>query len=387
MPSTWLENSEVVFGLVIINKLSLTQVRPEIFHVPYNEGIKLLQASTPKEDVALKIGIDAYQTSIQAAECINGAAGLSWPSILEKSAVSYDAGIKLEKHGKKLQRGEEIDWSQLSYISQRAQSNTGAIFTPLGEIEVVETPFIETGWEVFDEHIGGLPSCGLVIVGGQPGVGKTTWMAKLASSFAHTHTDKNVVVFSIEMVLTEIGARFRQLGGLNKDVANRILLDDTPVTPEEAINKAASVDNLGIVLIDFADLMIRGETTESAMAHIYRTLMLGAKQLHCPIVLLSQLSRYSNGIPKPTNLRWTGLAEALAWMILMLYNPSTDWHSKSDNEEEQLPALEHTAYVICWKVRGGFRKHLEDSPGAIAIPFRGDKGWHSSKGKWFSMRK
>jgi replicative DNA helicase len=88
----------------------------------------------------------------------------------------------------------------------------------------------------------------------------------------------------------------------------------------------------------------------------------------------------------------TGLAEALAWMVLMLYNPTTDWHSEPEGREEYfLPERVYsgsqTGYVICWKVRGGFRKHLEDSPGAIAIPFRGDTGWHGTKGKWFSLKK
>ena len=391
MASTWLENSEVTFGLVLTNKLSLSVVRPELFHIPYNDGIKMLKTGSPKEDVIQGIGIDAYQTAVHAAECVNGASSLDWLSILEKSSVLYDAGSKLEKYSKKLQRGEDIDWSQLTSIANRAQTNVGSCFTPLSEIEESELTFIETGWQAFDEHIGGIPEVGLIIIGGNPGVGKTTCMAKLATSFATKYPDKIVSIFSIEMVLKEIATRFKQIEDIPKETADHLWMNDEPVTPEEVINKSATVDKLGLVLVDFADLMVRGDTSESAMAHIYRTLMLGAKQLHCPIVLLSQLSRYSEGIPKPSHLRYTGLAEALAWMILMLYNPTTDWHSSEEKEEYHLPNKifrdAQTGYVICWKVRGGFRKHLEDSPGAIAIPFRGDKGWHSNVGKWFSLKK
>jgi len=32
---------------------------------------------------------------------------------------------------------------------------------------------------------------------------------------------------------------------------------------------------------------------------------------------------------------------------------------------------ENAAYIIAWKVRGGFRKHPDDSPGAILTPFKG----------------
>jgi hypothetical protein len=38
-------------------------------------------------------------------------------------------------------------------------------------------------------------------------------------------------------------------------------------------------------------------------------------------------------------------------------------------------------------VRGGFRKHLDASPGAIQIPFRGDKGWSNKEGRWYSLAK
>ena len=386
MASTWLENSEVTFGLILTNKLSLSVVRPELFHIPYNDGIKMLKTGSPKEDVIQGIGIDAYQTAVHAAECVNGASSLDWLSILEKSSVLYDAGSKLEKYSKKLQRGEDIDWSQLTSIANRAQTNVGSCFTPLSEIEESELTFIETGWQAFDEHIGGIPEVGLIIIGGNPGVGKTTCMAKLATSFATKYPDKIVSIFSIEMVLKEIATRFKQIEDIPKETADHLWMNDEPVTPEEVINKSATVDKLGLVLVDFADLMVRGDTSESAMAHIYRTLALGAKQLHCPIILIVQLHRaYKGGLPRPHHIRYTGLAEKLAWMILMLYNPSQDWFE--GEEETILPVVDGKAYMLIWKIRGGFRKHKDESPGAIMLPFRGDKGWGSNNSSWWNLRK
>jgi hypothetical protein len=43
--------------------------------------------------------------------------------------------------------------------------------------------------------------------------------------------------------------------------------------------------------------------------------------------------------------------------------------------------------MITWKVRGGFREHVNDCPGAVQIPFRGDKGWSDKEGRWFSLKK
>ena len=83
----------------------------------------------------------------------------------------------------------------------------------------------------------------------------------------------------------------------------------------------------------------------------------------------------------------TGMAEALSWMILMLYDPSSNWVASEDKSSEILPAIDGVAYIIAWKVRGGFRVHADDCPGAIAVPFKGSRGWHPKQSKWFSLKK
>jgi replicative DNA helicase len=212
-------------------------------------------------------------------------------------------------------------------------------------------------------------------------------MVGLAGCYATAHPDEQVAIFTLEMMKQEIALRFKEVSHLPKEVMERIQINDSILTPEEVVSKASSFEHLGLVCVDFADLLIKGETTESTMAHIYRTFMLGAKQLSCPIVLLSQLNRgYSGGIPRPTDIRYTGLAEALAWMILMLYNPSNDFFG--GEEDDTLSIVDGTAYIICWKIRGGFRMHPDDSPGAIQIPFRGSRGWKiDNSGRWFSLKK
>jgi replicative DNA helicase len=384
----WIENSELVAGLVITGKLSVNSVRPEIFMPPYDEVIKRYKNGRESvEELIESVGLTPINACLEAANTVNGLSRANWVAMLENSYNMYSAGMKMEKLATNLKKGKEIEWGELVSLSAHAQRGSANDFTPLSEIEGGKVPFIDSGWEAFDEHVGGLPCTGLVVVGGNPGVGKTSYMTKTVSSFATKH-NKSIAVFSIEMVLSEIAYRFRETNKLPKSVEQKIQLCDLPVSPEEVINKATTIENLGLVTIDFADLMIRGDTTESSMAHIYRTLMLGAKQLHCPIILLSQLNRnYKSGIPRPNNLRYTGLAESLGWMILMLYDPSRDWLEDDSEEVKLLPVVENKAYIIVWKVRGGFRKHLDESPGAIMLPFRGDKGWGSHSSSWFSLRK
>jgi hypothetical protein len=384
----WLENSEVVAGLILAKRLSLNAVRPEIFFGEYRNMIRAMKEGTVEpEDLITKFGIDIFQTALEAEKATNGVGDMAdWVKILEQSAVTYDVGGRLQKLGRNFQDGDDVDWAQVKSLLTKSQENISTGFVPLEQVESGKVKFISSGWKPFNEHVGGLPKAGLIVIGGEAGVGKTSTMVKFASSFARAYKDKVVAVFSIEMMLKEIAGRFREISKMSKEVEARILLDDMPVTPEEAINKASTIDSLGLMIIDFADLMIRGETDESSMAHIYRTLALGAKALGIPLILLSQLSyKYDGGIPRVHHLRYTSLAKALAWMIIMIYNPNTDYYDEKD--VTVLPAIENRSYVIVWKVRGGFRKHLGESPGAIQIPFRGDKGWSDNVGRWFSLAK
>ena len=385
--SSWLENSEIVAGLVLTKRLSINSVRPEIFYGEFRNMIKEMKdGKSEPEYLIQKYGLDLFQSAVEAEKSVNGAGDMAdWVKMLETSYSGYSTSIKLEKLSRKFREGEQ-DWAEVKSILRESQENISTDFIPLAQIESGKVEFITTGWNPFDLHVGGFPKAGLIVIGGEAGVGKTSTMVKFATSFVKQHTDKVVAVFSIEMMLKEIAGRFREISNLPKSLEERIFLDDVPVTAEEAINKASTIENLGLVEIDFADLMIRGETNESAMSHIYRTLALGAKALGVPIILYAQLSyKYDGGIPRVHHLRYTSLAKALAWEIAMIYNPNKDYYD--EKESAVLPAIENRSYMIIWKVRGGFRAHLDSSPGAIQIGFRGDKGWSNQDGKWFSLAK
>jgi hypothetical protein len=385
--SNWLEHSEEVMGLILTKRLSLNAVRPEIFHGEYRNMCKAMKEGNIEPEYLIdRFGIDIFQTALEAEKSINGAGDMAdWVKMLETSYSGYNTSIELEKLSRKFREGDP-DWAKVKSVLRESQENISTDFVPLSQVESGKVKFIPTGWNPFDTHAGGFPEAGLIVIGGEAGVGKTSTMVKFATSYAKQHKKKVVAVFSIEMMLKEIAGRFREISKLPKSVEGRIYLDDMPVSPEEAINKASTIEDLGLMIIDFADLMIRGETNESSMAHIYRTLALGAKSLGIPIILLAQLSyKYDGGIPRVHHLRYTSLAKALAWMIGMIYNPNKDYYDEKDIQI--LPAIENRAYFILWKVRGGFRKHLDASPGAIQIPFRGERGWHDKHGKWFSLAK
>lgn len=389
MPMSWSDASEIVCGKVIKGEYSINAVRPDIFFPPYGDIIKAIKAGTTEiEDLIEIIGLSPVHAALEAIKEVNGLGEANWIRLLERTYAAYDAGQKFEKFGKRLQRGDEVDWSIVRQYEQKALEGVGGDFVPLSKVVAKELPFIPSGWDAIDQHLNGLPEVGLIVIGGEPGVGKTTMLAKLAQRFAALHTDKNVAVFSIEMVLSELAMRFNEVEQMPESVKDRILLNDFPVSADELINKAATIDNLGLICVDFIDMMIR-ENSEAEYSKAYLTLANASKRLHCPIVVVAQLVKYSGGLPKKKHLRYSRMAEAFPSMILMLYDPSTAWSSDEDKEEGELPNVAGRAYILCWKVRGGFRMHLEDAPGAIQLSFRGDSGWggDGNKSKWFSLRK
>lgn len=387
MAITLIEASEIVSGLTITGKISPNAVRSDILISPYDELVKLYKSGMKEpEELIEKAGLNPVMAALESVKNLNGLSGADWLSILEITSMKHNVGVRMEKLGKKLQRGDDVDSVEIRHIAnQFGKGKTGR--TALSAIESSQLPFIETGWKPIDTHLGGIPSVGLVVVGGNPSVGKTSFMGRLAISFVKKHPEKRVGLYSLEMILPEIAGRLREISNMSKDTEQRIEVNSDPLQAEEILADASGIDNLGLLVVDFADLMIRGEVTEGKMAEIYRTLAIGSKQLECPVVLLSQLSRsYKGGIPRPENIRWTSMAEILAWMLLMLYRPADDFYAEDENSRDQLPVISDVGYIIAWKVRGGFRAHKDDAPGAIQLPFDGEKGWSIGSGKWFSLK-
>lgn len=402
MGTSWMDASEIVTGLILNNELSENAVRPDLFYPPYDGIIRLIKRGNWTIDKLINVcGVSPVTTAMESINHLNGSRHtINWIQVLETAHATYSAGVDLEQLSKKLMRNEDVDLSRLHAIAQKALAGQGKL-TSASDIVARELPFILSGFEPLDQEMGGIPEVGLITVGGATKSGKTSWMIRLVFDFLALYKEKYVVIFSIEMLQEELKMRMKEVepkceytnedGVLVRDERlDRILVQDGPVTPEQVASIASQVDNLGMVVVDFADLMIQGEASESKYASMYITLMLTAKSLHCPLILLAQFNRqYVGNLPRPNYLRYTGLAEALSWMLITLWNPEISYHADEDDEESELPILEGHAYMIVWLCRGGFRKHMNDSPGAIAIPFRGDRGWwNKSKGtRWYSLRK
>lgn len=371
-----LDLSEIIFGLVVENEILPNAVNIKYLEQPYKNGIKYILDGNKKsrEQIISNVGIPAFQSAMDAYESVKSIKNVNWIELLEKASFSLKLSGQLRKAADKIENGEEYDFGDLvqTFNIIEGKQHNG---TSLYDVNAQPTPFIPSGWEAIDTHLIGYPKQGLITIGATPGSGKTSFMLQANARFLRAHPDKIGVLFSLEMPAEELKARCMDFGNLyNEDVMKRTIVYDLLFDVKDVSYTAYKhKEEIGFMGVDFADLMLKNEASEGEMGNIYITLSITAKMLGIPLMLLSQLSRsYSGGTPRPHHLRYTSMAEAVSWAIMMLYNP---WASFYSSKAEGLPDEEGYSYIVAWKYRGGFRLH-NNQPGAIRIKFDGEKGWH-----------
>jgi replicative DNA helicase len=208
---------------------------------------------------------------------------------------------------------------------------------------------LPTGFGALDHLISGLNKSDLILVAARPGMGKTSFALNIATNVA-LKSKKDVAIFSLEMSNEQLVTRIlssqariksEQLrkGTLTGDEwvklaasaeilsKTNMYLDDTAgITVAEMKAKLRRLKNLGLVVIDYLQLMSSGKRTENRVqeiSQITRNLKIMAKELNVPVVLLSQLSRAAEQRqghrPMLSDLRDSGSIEQDADIVLFLY--------------------------------------------------------------------
>jgi hypothetical protein len=381
----WLEITEIVSGFVLRGKIDPNAVNPDDLYPPYSEIVPILRDGGSREDVVTKCGYSIVRDGIAASESVNGdITPLGWVNLLKQGASKYKSGTNLKKIAQSLENGEDVELGKaLEYINAVDFGYRG--LTPMSDVEEEKNTWTKTGYRPIDECVGGLPTAGLVLIAASPGIGKTTLGLKIAAAMVRKYKRKKVVIFTLEMLMSQITKRYREIiPDVDDEEKSRILLSETCYTVGEIhaeAAKAAASEKLSAVIIDFADLMVEGEQTESVMGRIYRNLSVLAKQIKIPVILICQLNRatYVSGMPRINHIRYSGMAEAMASLILLLYNPNQILADikQQDASTNMLPAVEGRGYILIGKSRFGF---LKGGPGAIQVEWDGKDGWGEN---WF----
>ncbi|MFK8051728.1 MAG: replicative DNA helicase [Woeseiaceae bacterium] len=211
---------------------------------------------------------------------------------------------------------------------------------------------ISTGYTEFDKMTAGLQPGDLVIVAGRPSMGKTTLAVNIAENAA-IGSQQPTAIYSMEMGAEQLA--FRMISSLGRvDQTNLrigkfsdddwarintavqlmseapIFIDDTPaLSPTEVRARARRLKRehgLGLIVIDYLQLMqVPGnkENRTAEISEISRSLKALAKELHCPVIALSQLNRgveqRTDKKPVMSDLRESGAIEQDADLICFIY--------------------------------------------------------------------
>ena len=227
-------------------------------------------------------------------------------------------------------------------------------------------PGLSTGLSAVDAKITGLNKSDLLLLAARPGMGKTSFALNIAINVAK-NSQKTVAVFSLEMSAEQLVTRLLasealvengrlKTGSLRETdwqkiadaatIMNRldIRIDDNPMLTVADMNaKCRRLDNLGLVVIDYLQLMTSaggkghgGENRQQVVSDISRMLKIMAKELNVPVICLSQLSRANekrdDKRPMLSDLRESGAIEQDADIVMFLYrddyyNEDSDKHN------------------------------------------------------------
>lgn len=226
---------------------------------------------------------------------------------------------------------------------------------------------LSTGLYGLDTITSGLQGGDLIILAARPSMGKTALAINIAEHVALSE-NKPVVVFSMEMgdqqlTIRSAGSVGRidqtrlRTGKLTNDEWSRFAeaseqlarapfhIDGTPALSSNQLRASArrlarQTGGLGLIVVDYLQLMVgngegRGaENRAYELAEITRGLKALAKELNCPIIALSQLSRKveerTDKRPMMSDLRESGAIEQDADVIMFIYRD--DYYNKDSKE-------------------------------------------------------
>ena len=249
---------------------------------------------------------------------------------------------------------------------------------------------LPTGFVELDKMTTGFHDDELVIVAARPGVGKTSFALNVAQ-YVGLHTDKTVAMFSLEMsgeqlvqrmLASEglINSQHLRTGQLDEDewpklvaasgslATASIYIDDTPGIKMSEIRAQArrlakEKGNLGLIVIDYLQLIEgpHSESRQQEVSAISRQLKKLAKELHVPVIALSQLSRSveqrQDKRPVLSDIRESGSIEQDADIVSFLYRDDYYRDEEDGNKDKEVAAEDDNGEVevIIEKNRSGSR--------------------------------
>ena len=275
--------------------------------------------------------------------------GVGTPEEILESAEKKVYDIRKGERGDSLEHVGTILHKVFNRLNELAQSDSAI-------------PGLSSGLADLDTKINGLNKSDLLLVAARPAMGKTAFGLNLALNVAKK-TGKTVAIFNLEMSREQLVMRLLSIESLvdSKKMATGklddeewsklsvaasslsqtdIRIDDNPTITVAQMNaKCRRLDNLGLVLVDYLQLMSSGgkpsENRVTEVSAISRSMKIMAKELNVPVICLSQLSRAvesrSDKRPILSDLRESGAIEQDADSVMFLYRD--DYYNENSEEK------------------------------------------------------
>lgn len=223
---------------------------------------------------------------------------------------------------------------------------------------------LPTGFKDLDERTSGLHSPELIIIAGRPSMGKTSLALNIARNVA-VEEKKPVGIFSLEMSKEQVAERFLcmearvdshklRTGYLAEEDEPKLsigagILFDAPIFIDDSstlnalelrakARRLKAKQDISLIILDYIQLMSSGtafENRQQEIAEISRALKGLARELHIPVIAVSQLSRRvetrgDDRRPILSDLRESGALEQDADVVMLLLREE---YYKPDDEE------------------------------------------------------
>jgi replicative DNA helicase len=334
---------EAIGGLMFLSQLALkvpTADNAEHYAAIVKEKRSVRDLMVAASDVAAK----GYQDIADVAEYLDDAEASIF-AVTQKQQRGGPQGLKV------------LLKSVFSSLDERFKAKGGITGVP-------------SGFNDLDACTAGLQPTELTILAARPAMGKTSFALSLAQN-ASVLYGYPVLVFSLEMSSMQLAERLLcsearvdstalRRGQLQRqDMTNltyaantlskaRMMIDDTPALSIRELRARArrfvadkelfSEKKFGLIIVDYLQLM-RGTASgknsnrEQEISEISRGLKALAKEIHCPVLALSQLNRglesRTDKRPMLADLRESGAIEQDADLIVFIYrdvvyNPETE---------------------------------------------------------------
>lgn len=272
-----------------------------------------------------------------------------------------------------IQRRNTGEFVPIRQIVMNAMDNIEKASRNKGNVTGVATGFLD-----LDYRTAGMQPSDLILVAARPSMGKTAFVLNIAEYVAFKQ-NKTVAIFSLEMskeqlvnrlfsMESKVDSQHLRTGNLSDAEwekliesagiigKSNLIIDDTPgISISEMRSKCRKYKlehNLEMIIIDYLQLMSgSGKSSDSRqqeISDISRSLKALARELHVPVIALSQLSRAVEQRPdhRPmlSDLRESGAIEQDADVVMFIYRD--DYYNK-DTEKKGI------AEIIIAKQRNG----------------------------------